>query len=175
MIILIGYYLWRRYMADRFANRILGQRLLIAILVPIVLATIYIVVLVILGQPTYDVAWADYIDVAEKASFIDVSTEFGLLLGLGIGFVLEGSRVRFMVQGPIWKRIIRYVLGLVGTIILWSGLDMIFPKEPLGLAVPLRLIQAFLVAIWIAYYAPWVFVKVRLADARSEPEVTISI
>lgn len=175
ILILIGYYLWRRYMADRFANRILGQRLMIAVLVPIVLAMIYVVVLVIIGQPNEDVAWAEYIEFAEKASFDELAAEFGILLGFGVGFVLEVSRVRFMIQGPFWKRLIRYLLGLAGTVILWFGLDTIFPKEPLALAFPLRFLQAFLMAIWIAFYAPWVFVKVRLADARSEPEVTITI
>lgn len=175
VLILIAYYLWRRYLADRFANRILGQRLLIAILVPLVLATIYVVVLAIIGQPDEDVAWAGYIEAAEQASFDDLAAEFGILLGFGVGFVLEVSRVRFMIRGPLWKRIIRYLLGLAGTALFWFGLDMIFPKEPIALAFPLRLLQAFLLAIWIAYYAPWVFVKLRLAEARSEPEVTITI
>jgi membrane-associated phospholipid phosphatase len=175
VLILIGYYLWRRYMANRFANRILGQRLLLAISVPLVLATIYVVVLVILGQPNDNVAWAEHIDMAEMASFEDLAAEFGILLGLGVGFVLEVSRVRFMVRGPFWKRIMRYLLGLAGIVLLWFGLDAIFPKEPLALAFPLRLLQSFLMAIWIAYYAPWLFVKVRLAEARPEPEVTITI
>jgi hypothetical protein len=69
----------------------------------------------------------------------------------------------------------RYLLGLAGIVLLWFGLDAIFPKEPLALAFPLRLLQSFLMAIWIAYYAPWLFVKVRLAEARPEPEVTITI
>lgn len=175
ILILIGYYFWQRYIANRFANRILGQRLLFVILVPLVLAIGYVLALIIIGQPDYDVAWSDHIVAAEMASFEDVAAEFGILLGLGVGFVLEVSRVRFMVRGPLWKRIIRYLLGLVGTVIIWFGLDMIFPKEPLALAVPLRLLQAFLMAIWIAYYAPWVFVKLRLAEARSEPEVSITI
>jgi membrane-associated phospholipid phosphatase len=175
VIILIGYYFWQRYLADRFANRILGQRLLIVILVPLVLAIVYATALIIIGQPDHNVAWSDYIDEAEKASFEDLAAEFGILLGLGVGFVLEVSRVRFMVRGPFWKRIIRYLVGLAGTIPLWFGLDMIFPKEPLPLAIPLRLLQAFLLALWISYYAPWVFVKLRLADARPEPEVSITI
>lgn len=175
ILILIGYYLWQRYLADRFANRILGQRLLFAILVPVLLVIAYAGLLIILGQPNYDVAWSEYIDEAEKASFEDLAAEFGILLGLGVGFILEVSRVRFMVHGPLWKRITRYLVGLVGTVIIWFGLDMIFPKEPLALGVPLRILQAFLMAIWISYYAPWVFVKLRLAEARPEPEVSITI
>ncbi|MGD2050001.1 MAG: phosphatase PAP2 family protein [Chloroflexota bacterium] len=175
ILILIGYYFWQRYFEDRFANRILGQRLLFAILVPVLLVIAYAGLLIILGQPDYDVAWSEYIDAAEWTSFEDIAAEFGILLGLGVGFVLEVSRVRFMVHGALWKRIVRYLVGLAGTIVIWFGLDTIFPEEPLALAVPLRLFQAFLMAIWISYYAPWLFVKVRLAKARPEPEVSITI
>ncbi len=175
VFILFGYLLWIRYAAKRFANRILGQRLLLAILVPLFLTGLYALFLFLLGEPEKSVAWASKIDLAERASFGNMARSVGILAGLGVGFVLEVSRVRFLVAGPIWQRILRFVIGsVVGFLILW-GLGQILPDDPLGLAIPLLLIRYFFLALWIAYYAPWVFVRLRLAKARPEPEVSITL
>ncbi len=175
IVILAGYFTWQRYLAQRFANRILGQRLLIAILVPLGLVAVYLIIMIIIGQPDTNVTWSTYIDVAEKTSIDNVATSFGAVLGFGIGFVLEVSRVRFLSTGPIGKRALRFVVGLLTTVLLWLGLELIIPTEPLALSIPLRIIHLFLVCLWIAYYAPWIFVKLRLADSKPEPEVSITI
>lgn len=175
VVILIGFALWQRYLAPKFANRILGQRLLVAILVPLILAGIYIGGLLLVGPANTNFAWADKIELAEQKSFEEFSTSIGGLLGLGIGFVLEVSRIRFKIAGSFWRRLGRYLVGMVGTLIIWGGLDYIFPEEPLALAVPFRIIRYFLTAFWVAYYAPWVFVKLRLATASPEPEVSITL
>jgi len=175
IVILAGYFLWQRYLAQRYANRILGQRLLIAILVPFGLATVYLIIMIIIGQPDSSVPWSTYLDIAEQASIENIATSFGAVLGFGIGFVLEVSRVRFLSAGPIGKRVLRFVVGLLTTAFLWLGLELILPTDPPALSIPLRIIHFFVVTLWIAYYAPWIFVKLRLADSKSEPEVSITI
>ena len=175
IIILLGYYLWNRTMSGRFANRILGQRLLVAVLVPMLLSIIYIAVLLILDEPDTNGPWADLYSTAERASFENYAASASVLLGMGIGFVLEVSRVRFLVAGPVWKRIVRYLVGVAITLALYAGLGLLFPDEPFGLALSLRFIRFLLVAIWISYYAPWLFVRLHLADAKSDPEVSIKI
>lgn len=175
VLVLVGFYLWRRYVTRRFNNTILGQRLLAAIAVPIVLAVLYVAALLILGEPNMDVPWAEYIEPTELGSIEASASYFAVLLGLGIGFLFEGSRVRFMVDGPIWKRALRYVLGMIVVLAIWKGLGAVFPADPLWLAIPLRILRYFLLAIWAAYYAPLVFVRLGLAQARSEPESSLNI
>jgi membrane-associated phospholipid phosphatase len=174
-LILFGYYLWQKYMAAKFANRILGQRLLVAALVPFSLAVIYVVVLLLLGQPDDQVPWINRINIAENKSFRDFSTAFGLMVGLGVGFILEVSRVRFKVDGPFWKRTVRYLFGLSLTLLLWMGLGSFIPDEPLGLTIPLKVLLGILGGLWVSYYAPWLFVRFRLADAHPEPEVSLTL
>jgi membrane-associated phospholipid phosphatase len=175
VLILLGYYLWNRYGAKRFANRILGQRLLAAIMVPLLLTGIYALLLILLGEPDKSVDWAERINQAERVSFENMARSVGILAGLGIGFVLEVSRVRFLIGGPVWQRLLRFVVGAIGAIALLWGLGQILPEEPIGLAIPLLLIRYFLLALWISYYAPWLFIKLRLAEARPEPEVSITL
>jgi membrane-associated phospholipid phosphatase len=175
IVILAGYVIWQRYLAQRFANRIMGQRLLIAILVPVGVVAVYTIIMIIIGQPDTNVAWSTHIDAAEKTSIENVATSFGAVLGFGIGFVLEVSRVRFLSSGTLGRRALRFIVGLLTTLLLWLGLELIIPTEPLAISIPLRVIHLFVVTLWIAYYAPWIFVKLRLADSRPEPEVSITI
>ncbi len=173
--LLLLYLVWERRYSPGFRKRILGQRLLISVMVPIALGIIYIVIRLIIGEPDMSVPWAEYIPTAERISIDAIAQPFGSLLGFGIAIILEGSRIRFRADGPIWKRIVRYVVGMVIVIALWRGLSIIFPREPLVVGIPLRIVRYFLLTVWIGYYAPWLFVKLRLADADPEPEISLKM
>ena len=85
-----------------------------------------------------------------------------VLMGVCAGFALERRFVRFSCQGPWRKRLIRYVLGGVVLFGLWGGLKLAFSNmEPAAL---LRFIRYALVGLWGGVGAPWVFVRLRLAD-----------
>lgn len=173
VLILVGFYLWKRFASEWYSNRILGQRLLIAIAIPFSLGAIYIAVLFILGEPDYGVSWAGRIDSAEQVARSNVARSFGGLIGLSVGFLLEGSRVRFVVEGPVWKRILRYLVGIAVTVLLWAGLKALLPDDPEWLDIVLTIVRYLLVSLWIAYYAPMAFIYLRLADASPVPESTI--
>ncbi|MDX1663561.1 MAG: phosphatase PAP2 family protein [Candidatus Promineifilaceae bacterium] len=175
LLILIVYLIWVNFYQESFRNRILGQRLLVAVLLPLALATLYIVSLLLLGDPDQSVVWSPRIEGAELAALEDAAAAIGILLGLGIGFILEPSRVHFVVDGSFGRRALRYALGLLVTLAIWRGLAFIFPDTPLWLALPLRVFRYWLAGIWVAYYAPLLFVRVGLATASPEPDVRLSI
>jgi membrane-associated phospholipid phosphatase len=174
-LVLLGYAIWGRYFVTRFNNRILGQRLLIAVSLPIIFALIYVVALLLLDAPQRPPQFDMLVDVAERQSWEDSATAFGLLLGMSIGFVMEISRVRFMVDGSIGRRALRYLAGIIVALVLWRGLGALLPDDPLALAIPLRVLRYIVVALWVSYYAPWFFVRFKLADARPEPEVSLTV
>jgi membrane-associated phospholipid phosphatase len=172
---LVGYAIWVRQYGDQFGKRILGQRLLLLALVPLIMGIVFILIRLILGAPDMDVPWASYIPAAERSSIEAAATSFALLLGFGVGLVFEGSRIRFRADGVVWKRVVRYLLGIVVTFALWAGLDQIFPEDPLYLALFFRIVRYFIVILWISYFAPWLFVKLRLADTDPAPGINISM
>ncbi|MCP4417711.1 MAG: phosphatase PAP2 family protein [Chloroflexi bacterium] len=174
-LVLVGYLVWKqRYMAG-FGKRILGQRLLTVVLVPIGFTAVYLIVRLIIGEPDNNVEWATFIPVAELESVESFVTAVASLLGAGIGLVLESSRVRFLVDGPLWQRAVRYLLGLVVAVAIWAGLGQVFPDDPLWLALPLRLLRYTLLTLWVIYYAPWLFVKLNLAQAKPDPGINLSL
>lgn len=174
LLVLAGYYIWRDRYQNAFGNRLLGQRLLFVILFPLVMAVPYGVAMLLIGAPA-NVTWPDAALIAERVSLEEVFTATGILLGLGIGFILEASRVHFVVDGSLIRRAVRYVLGMAVTIVIWRGLALVFPDDPLWLALPLRLLRYWLAGMWVAYYAPLFFVRTGLAQAAAKPDVSLAI
>lgn len=84
------------------------------------------------------------------------------LMGMSAGFVLERRFIGFSSDGSISNRILRYILGLAVIIGLWIGLKIVFKGlEPVWV---FRFLRYLLIGLWGAFAAPWVFVKLKLAD-----------
>jgi len=91
-----------------------------------------------------------------------VLTMASALMGVGIGVVLERRLVRFSSHGLLWKRAIRYLLGVGILFGLWAGLRIaFFDLEPVAV---FRFIRYTLVGLWGGLGAPWLFVRLKLAS-----------
>jgi membrane-associated phospholipid phosphatase len=95
----------------------------------------------------------------------DATAAMGTLIGLGVGIVVEGRAVRFSPGGPIWQRAARFVVGVVGILILREGLKLVFPGEGEALYVFFRVFRYSLVGLWAALAGPWVFQRLDLASS----------
>ena len=175
LMIFGAFLVWQQRFFERYSKQILGRRLLLMVLIPTVLAAIYVGALLLIGPPDLDVPWASFIPAAELNGHEDVVSTVAGLLGFGIGTLLESSRVRFRADGPIWQRVARYVFGIVVAVAIWAGLRAVFPAEPEWLALPLRFVRYLLLLLWVTYFAPWVFVKLRLASTDSESEFRVTL
>lgn len=83
--------------------------------------------------------------------------------GLSYGAVLLLKWGKFNPEGSWGQRMGRYLLGLVGLILLFFGLRFLFPTGPHLLSAIFRFVRYALVGLWVAYLAPRLFVAVRLA------------
>jgi membrane-associated phospholipid phosphatase len=91
-------------------------------------------------------------------------TSAGTFFGLAVGAAWIMSTGGYQAAGPIEKRAIRYVIGLVGVLILYLGLGALFPRGDGFIFYLLRYIRYMLVGWWVAGGAPWVFVRYKLAE-----------
>jgi membrane-associated phospholipid phosphatase len=172
----LGFFLILRHrFLTSYNKRIMGQRMLGMAVIPFFLAVVYVTLMVILGPPDLNAPWAAYIPAAELNGHEDVVSSVAGLLGFGIGIVLESSRIRFRSDGRVWKRILRYLIGMAVTLAIWAGLRAAFPVEFVWLALPLRFIRYLILLFWVSYLAPWVFVKLRLATTDPEPEARVTL
>ena len=89
----------------------------------------------------------------------------GTFFGLATGAILMFQRGGFDVRGSWWKRVVRFVLGAIGVVILWLGLRMVFPHDASLASQVLRYVRCGLTGFWVSYGAPWVFIKLGLQYA----------
>lgn len=93
------------------------------------------------------------------------------LLGLSLGLVMERAWVRFRVDGPVGRRALRLLAGLLVVIVLYVGPQLVLPEEMArGPEAALRFLRYALLGWAVAFLCPWIFVRLRLAD--QEPDAT---
>jgi hypothetical protein len=88
----------------------------------------------------------------------------GVLFGFSAGAIWIFAGSGFDAGGPIWKRLLRYVLGMLGGLVLFMGLDAIFPEGQDWLAFTLRYLRYALTGFWMTGLAPLIFIRLKLAD-----------
>jgi membrane-associated phospholipid phosphatase len=87
----------------------------------------------------------------------------GSLLGFSTGFVLLYHWGGFSASGSLLKRGERFLLGIVGVVLIYFGLRLIFPGGTSSIALALRFIRYGALGFWVSYLAPRTFVALKLA------------
>ena len=104
-----------------------------------------------------------FICVNPKGSFNALNAA-SVLLGFAPGILLERRWIRFCSGGNRLKRILRFIAGFIVLIGIWMGLRIAFAEmEPVSL---FRIVRYALTGLWCALGAPWLFVRLRLAETE---------
>lgn len=114
------------------------------------------------------VSWGDFAREARTSSpFFTLS---GALFGSVAGYALMRQSASFQTLGTWGIRILRYLLGIVGMLLIYVGLDVVFglitPDET-GLGYALRYIRYAAATFWMTWGAPSVFLRIKLAEAEN--------
>ena len=91
----------------------------------------------------------------------------GVVFGVGAGFALMRRYTPFDAGGPWVKRLVRLTLGLAVLVALRVTLGAIFPVEPPTVGMLFRYLRYALMGLWMIWLAPWVFIRIGLAEAAS--------
>jgi membrane-associated phospholipid phosphatase len=113
-------------------------------------------------------AWAGY--ALQARSLSHYFTLAGALFGAVTGYALLGKYARFQAHGPAWQRAARYLLGMVGLLLIYLGLDILFglvAADETAVGLALRYVRYCAVTMWAMFGAPCVFLKLRLAQMAS--------
>jgi membrane-associated phospholipid phosphatase len=145
IIYLVIWLLAESFIRAQLSRLATGWRYALAVFVPLVLLVIY---------PAHDTASA-----------------MGAIIGLGIGFVLEGQTIRFTTSGNLRQRVLRDLVGLVPVVVLFLGLRVLFGifDDSMGPAMLIiwHVIRYMLVGFLAAWGAPWLFVRFGMAQQES--------
>jgi glycerophosphoryl diester phosphodiesterase/membrane-associated phospholipid phosphatase len=114
--------------------------------------------------------WPGMVDPLAATGASHVVTPAATLAGFGIGLALLLERGGFDHRGPVGRRVARVAVGLVGVVVFWQGLGLVFPGGEEPLALLLRYLRYALVGAWVGGFAPLLFVRLGLASAGPAEE-----
>lgn len=93
-------------------------------------------------------------------------TAMSALIGLGVGLVGERAWVRFRVDGEWWRRGLRFLVGIAVVAVFYAGPRLLLPEEmDYGAEMAVRFVRYALTGCSVSLVAPWLFVKLRLAES----------
>lgn len=93
---------------------------------------------------------------------VDAFNAAGLLLGISLGYAVMQRRGGFRADGLFSRRLIRYILGMIGLILVWYGLG-----EGLQMLADdwiSAYMQTLLAGLWVTLGAPMLFIRLGLAE-----------
>jgi membrane-associated phospholipid phosphatase len=155
------------------ANQSLSVRILAAFAFSIGIMIIGLIVRAIAIDWQLPQAWVENAKLAfplEKLinpfSIFPLMRTCGVLFGLTAGALWLSSRGGFSSQGIWWKRILRFLIGVVGVVILWMGLGVIIPDFENLLGYALYYTWYAVIGLWISALAPMLFLNLNLAKPK---------
>jgi membrane-associated phospholipid phosphatase len=83
----------------------------------------------------------------------------GLFMGMGGGAIIDSSFLGAWRLRGAWRAAVAVAVGFAGSAILWAAGTKLMPEQ-----LALRYLQCALVGFWMTAGAPWLFLRLRLAQ-----------
>jgi hypothetical protein len=148
-------------------KKTINNQILLGFLLSIALIMVGLLILALISVYPDPPEWADF---ALEARRVDhYITLGGFLFGILAGLPLMRKHANFHTKGSAFQKAARYILGMIGLFALYIGLDVLFAlfapdASPAGYT--LRYLRYATVSFWAIFLAPWVFIKVGLAQSQ---------
>ncbi len=151
-----------------FKSQALPRQMLTAFVISLVLIALGVLSAARFGGYVFPEEWRENAlragPLPDPVSIEGFITSGATFFGLAVGAAWIMSRGGYQASGPVVKRVFRYLVGLIGVVILWMGLGQVFPDNADLVSYILRYVRYTLVGFWVAGGAPWLFFRIKLAD-----------
>ena len=97
-------------------------------------------------------------------SYHNFLSSTGAFFGLAAGWIWISRLGGFTTQDAWWKLVLRYLVGVVGVLVLYLGLGSLFNDAETFISYTLRYLRYALIGFWMSGFAPWLFIKLGLAS-----------
>lgn len=101
----------------------------------------------------------------------DAVATMSTLSGFSLGIIFEQHKVDFQVAGPIIRRLIRFVVGLILLVVIFETLALLVPPPDNIFHFPATFTRYAIAGFWVSGGGPWLFTQINLAQTCS-PQVT---
>jgi len=148
----------------------LSSQILVALIISVIFIALGAVSVARLDGYTFPEEWRDN---ALRAGPLPVPvsiegfiTSAGTFFGLAAGVAWLAARGGYQAEGPIEKRALRFVVGVIGVLVLWRGVALLLPDNADLISYVFRYIRYSLVGFWVSAGAPWLFFRFKLAQSQ---------
>lgn len=93
----------------------------------------------------------------------------GVFLGFFIGYFVESSYIKFSVKATTFKNVAKLLLGLVGVVLI-----RVFMKKVLPLGNYGDILRYLAIGFWCTAAAPYLFLKLNLAEKEVDNEINVN-
>ncbi len=158
---------------DRVANWLKGQSFVRQVTVAFIVSMVFILLsaAAVASQSGYVIPDEWMINAAragdelpDPVTLSGAITPAGTFFGLALGLAWMTRRGGFQATGSATQRSLRYIVGVIGILIFWFGLGLVFPRGEFLLSYLLRYFRYVLIGFWVSGGAPWLFFKLNLAE-----------
>ena len=163
---------WEGKFLAWFTRFRLTQQIFLALGASLVLILFIALIRILLGDYQVPQAWivaaaqaTPEADPIAPLALSGIVSNAGTLFGLVAGGIWLHQKGWMDAGGELWKRLLRFLIGVIGVFILWFGLGEIFPRGETLLPFALRYLRYALVGFWISGLAPWLFMRIRIAES----------
>ncbi len=159
---------WETLFRDWLDKKTLSTQIALGFLDSLLFAAIgFLIRLIVSGTPD-PVSWSQFsVQARTVTHFVTLA---GAAFGTYTGYALMRQYARFDAKGRSVKRLARYLLGILGLLVIYFGLDFAFAAiaaDETALGYILRYIRYGAATLWATFLAPWVFLKTRLAESEN--------
>jgi membrane-associated phospholipid phosphatase len=168
-IVLVCYIRFEKPVAERISRLKPGTQILIALLVSLAFIGLGVGFKAITPHCTIPEEWVQTAAEAQPEGIVDprnldeLISASAALFGLAAGGVLLFRWGGFDPRGPWKQRALRYLIGVIGLLVFYFGLKLIFPDDESLLDYALRYVRYAAVGFWASYGAPKLFVRLGIA------------
>jgi membrane-associated phospholipid phosphatase len=176
VLLLVVYFKFEQPLVRWFKSLSVTGQLSAALIFSLSMALVGVLVRFTLGAHIIPVEWittAAALHPDEPINPLSLSGNFsntGAFFGMIVGAVLLPLFGGFQVEGPLWKKILRFVIGIAGVLLIWRGLGLVLPGGENIIGYIFRFLRYGLIGFWIIGLAPLVFTTTGLAS--KSPAIT---
>lgn len=170
VLMLVAYAALRKPLSAWWRGQSLGRQTLVSFAFALGLILLGWLARTLLGDWALPQEWIDNARLAFPDSEIinplvlsGIVTPAATFFGLALGAGLVQQRGGFDAGGQLWQRVVRFVVGILGTLVFYVGLDLVFPGGDTLVPLVLRFVRYALVGFWVSGLAPLVFLWLKLA------------
>lgn len=154
---------------ERIGKMNLKGQIMLAILASSAIVALYLLGLASMDGWQMPLSWeANSLAAAEEPidpfSPVEAFSAAGMVLGICSGYAILKRRGGFLADGPLFRRLVRYLLGMIGVVLIWYGLgEAVQIDAARGI---FHYAKSLLAGLWVTLGAPLLFTALGLAKGE---------